>query len=251
VRSVIELLGWVTSTACGRCTEVVGTRAWLTKWGVITVAAVVALVIAGTFGFHLMNEPGGSSRGTGSCPSKMTFEGRVYWGHGGQVRAPRPGPILGRGQLSACSDEGSSAFEVSRFPGVQPQHVVLAIGGVWVADAFRGEPLPSKVLALDAPVRCVGNDELVGDWISYVGPEAEPEGHVVRPYVAVLEAEQGASLPLRRYASVDVRVHVTSETSGTNDELLAEKSLRGSSLVRVSVHCESDQFVADRIELAE
>ena len=181
----------------------------------------------------------------------MIFDGQTYWGHGGQVRIPRPGPVVGQGKMASCGEGTSSTFDVARFPGVEPQRVVLALGGVWLGDAYRSEPLPAEVVALEASVPCTRADVLVGDWISYVGPDVDSDGALKRPYVAVFQANEGSSLPLERYASVSVRVHVTSGTAGADDEELATKSLRGPSLVRASVHCEGDRFVADRLELSD
>jgi hypothetical protein len=70
------------------------------------------------------------------------------------------------------------------------------------------------------------------------------------PYVAVIRADHGESLPLDQYAAVTIEVQVTSGTRGGAEPRLVREALRGSTPLNVRVHCDGGRFIAESISLS-
>lgn len=184
-----------------------------------------------------------------SCPSILQFQGRIYHGHGEQVRVPRPGQILGTGTHPGCEGEKPYESEVRLLPGVVPTVAVVTLGGVWIADT--ADSLPAEIAALDEPVPCEGTGltNLSGDWVAIQAPMPERDNDLTPPYVAVIKADHGRRLPLEKYAAVTVKVHINEQTVGGTDPALATDALRGSTPVMATVRCDGSVFIAEAISL--
>lgn len=221
--------------------------------GAAGIATVIAVAVVGWS--KAVGDPDGESGGgEASCPAKLIFEGREYWGHGSPLRSPVPAGRLGVATRPDCqSFRSGNGVVVSRLSGVDPALVVISSGGVWIADDFPDAELPAEVRDLERPVRCEGQGSttIAGKWISlvYVDPTTENTS-LEPPYTATVDADAGPGLPLDRYLSVRVAVRVTSSTQGHDDHSLVVQALQHGERVDVLVHCDGNRFVADRIALA-
>jgi hypothetical protein len=218
----------------------------------VLVGAVAAAVIAGVV---VANVVGGEREldGEASCAAAADFRGVGYVGAGELLRTPRPGSVLGQATVPACDDGNGSAgprdVTVWEVPGVSPGTAVMAADRLYIAEDVTA--WPPALEALRRAVACTDAVTSVsGAWTSAEGPMPTEDGRLEPPYVAVVAADGGAGLPLARYSSVSLPIEITERTTGAGDRNLVRRGLQAGEAVTVDVHCEGDDFVADRIGLS-
>lgn len=185
-----------------------------------------------------------------SCQSVLTYQGHRYNGAGDLVRTPRQGNSVGSAVRPGGCGEEERAVEVFAISGVSPTTAVITDEGVWVAKSLAS--WPSELAALRELVPCHGSGlmQISGTWASYLGPQPKQDYHPITPYVAVLEADQGKSLPLDAWKSVTVRVQVTEATVHASDFGLVKATLGGGARLLATVHCSGSTYVADSLNRA-
>ena len=213
-------------------------------WRGLALAAAVAAVAATT----PLWWPGADSPSEeASCAAVMEAGTVRYVAHGEVLRVPRPGRDLGAATVLGCSDVADRAVRAAALPGVDVTEAVLADGSVWVVDGGR---VPEEVQILSRPVRCsaAGTQTVGGDWVAVRGAQPEQDGALRAPYVALIQADTGDSLPLETWSSVRVEVEVTPRTAGGADPGLVGRALQGGVPVQAEVTCAGRRFVASSLE---
>ena len=213
-------------------------------WRGLALAAAAVAAVAAT---PLWWPGADSTPEEASCAAVMEVGTVRYVAHGELLRVPRPGRDLGAATVLGCSDVADRAVRAAALPGVHPAEAVLADGSVWVVDGGR---VPEDVQILSRPVRCsgAGTQSVGGDWVSVRGAPPDQDGALSPPYVALIQADTGDSLPLETWSSVRVEVEVTPRTAGGADPGLVTRALQGDAPVQAQVTCASGRFVASSLE---
>ena len=181
-----------------------------------------------------------------SCAAVMEVGTVRYVAHGELLRVPRPGRDLGAATVLGCDDVADRTVRAAALPGVDSTEAVLADGSAWVVDDGS---VPEELQILSQPVRCsgAGTQTLGGDWISVRGAQPDQDGALGPPYVALVQADTGESLPLETWSSVRVEVEVTSQTAGGADPALVARTLQGGAPVQAEVTCVGGRYVASSL----
>lgn len=236
----------------------VPSRAGIPRRWLAAVATVAVVVLGGCASWRaIAGDDGAGVHGSaGSCAAVLVLAGRTYVGYGDPRRVPRPGPEVGTATIPACSDTNAQPTDPARhvaafqLPGVSRKTGVLADGTVWVRKGVT--PLPGRVRALYAPVRCTSTKRFTVSG-TLTGINAMPEhdgGYVRTPYTATMWVDDGPPSLLDGYSRVTVRMRVTSATKGGRDARLLDAALSGGTRVSVRLRCADERFAAVSLERA-
>ncbi|MFN8196024.1 MAG: hypothetical protein U0R80_17310 [Nocardioidaceae bacterium] len=211
-----------------------------TRTGAALVGAVLALA-SSTACSGDASDGGGSA----SCASVLRWDGRDYAGHGEQVRQPADTPELGTGVFPGCDDgngaSGDESGSVFRLPGVPPERAVLTARGVFVAGDLDAEPL--RLLFEELPCT-LADDTTVAGRATGILP-AGSTGHLPEPpYRLRFEVDGDERVLGDEWAWVSVLLRVTPDTDRGTDEGLVVASVQQGRLLRVTVRCAGDGWVA-------
>ncbi|MDN4175057.1 hypothetical protein QWY28_18985 [Nocardioides sp. SOB77] len=197
--------------------------------------------------------PGTGAVAAAICAATLELDGRTYLGHGELRRQPE---VTGRrldGVVPGCDDtpnrgdpEPDRSVQAEELADLPAEVAVLLDGSVYVRD---GEELPPEVRVwFDSPT-CdhAGELGLTGTWLAVRGPhEPRFDGDIRPPYRIEVEVTTGAP----SYAGTRLWIHV----GPAADPLLGAADVRDTlwegGVVRASVRCDSDRFVATAVRSA-